>query len=36
MTIVLSSSDTASLSTVMICCTTVAAFNMSLFDELGA
>jgi hypothetical protein len=32
----LSFSDTAPLSSVMICCTTVVTFNMSLLDELGA
>jgi hypothetical protein len=34
-TIILSS-DTASLSSVMICCTAVATFNMSFLDELEA
>jgi hypothetical protein len=33
--IILSSSDTASLSSLMICRTTVATFNLSLSDELG-
>jgi hypothetical protein len=36
MTIILSSSDTASLSSVMISCTTVATLNMSFTDKLGA
>jgi hypothetical protein len=34
-TIILYFSDTASLSSVMICCTTVATINVSLLDELG-
>jgi hypothetical protein len=36
MTIILYLSDTASLSSVMICCTTMATFIMSLLDELRA
>jgi hypothetical protein len=35
MTIILSCSDTVALSSVIICCATVATFNMSLLDELG-
>jgi hypothetical protein len=35
MAIILSLADTASLSSVMICCTTVATFNVSLLLELG-
>jgi hypothetical protein len=35
MIVILSSSDTASLSSLMICRTTVATFNLSLSDELG-
>jgi hypothetical protein len=34
--IILSSSDTALLSSLMICRTTVATFNLSFSDELGA
>jgi hypothetical protein len=36
MTIILSFSDTASLSSVMLCCTTVAVFKESLLVELEA
>jgi hypothetical protein len=36
MIIILSFSDTVSLSFVMICYTTVVIFNVSLLDELGA
>jgi hypothetical protein len=35
MIITLSSSDTASLSSLVICRTTVATFNLSLSDEMG-
>jgi hypothetical protein len=36
MSTILSVSDIASLSSMMICCTTEATFNISLLDELGA
>jgi hypothetical protein len=36
MNIIFSFSDTASLSSVMICCTAVAIFNVILLVELGA
>jgi hypothetical protein len=36
MIIILSFSDTASQSSVMVCCTTVATFNVSLLKKLGA
>jgi hypothetical protein len=36
MTIILSFSDTDSLSSVVSCCTTVAIFNVSLLVEMGA
>jgi hypothetical protein len=36
MTVIFSFDDTASLSSVMICYSTVATFNVALLDQLGA